>query len=214
MYDAGPDNDAVLDLEATRRFLGTVDWDRVNSCGFYGGEPSVDLPVYQRFVDLIPAETPRFVITNGSWSTGPIGQIMEFLKFCADNHMGIVVSGTPEHREHQDRNVLEALAAESEGIRLKGDDRIHAMGRAARESWTCGFRCQGYTIPTRLAVMPGGDIIFQNCDGVYPVVQRYEQTFVGIGPRIVDAHRRCSQAREKALKDGSKGYIQSLKKGL
>lgn len=54
MYSAGPNNFLTLDVEQTHRFLETVDWDIVPVCGFYGGEPSVDMELYDIFVNMIP----------------------------------------------------------------------------------------------------------------------------------------------------------------
>jgi hypothetical protein len=178
MYYCGPENTVMLDLEKLRRFLATVDWRKVTNVGFYGGEPSVDVSLYQQFIDLVPAKIPRFTITNGAWSTDP-AKTKIFLEFCRRNRLVVFVSGTPYHRGFQDRKVLRRLAGRGL-VRLKDADEMHPMGRLAKKDWTCTRKCLRHRQPVRLAVFPTGHIIFQNCDGVYPVLGDCSSSFKDI----------------------------------
>ena len=191
MYDAGPDKTEILDINTTRSFLKSIDWGMINSCGLYGGEPSINLPLYKEFYDLIPVNTPKFMITNGSWSTDTQA-CLDFLKFMDDNPCHLVVSGTPYHKIFQNKMVLKEMKKGCpDGIRLKGDDIIHPMGRASKKNWTCNYKCQRFNVPIRLGLFPNGDILFQNCDGVYPVVQTYHETF-DIN-NVYKAIRKCNE---------------------
>jgi len=96
-YKAGPLNKSKLRLSMAEKFLKTVDWKRISSWGFYGGEPSINLKMYQDFVDLIPDSIPKFVITNGTWSNAWT-ETKRFLDFVWHNKLFVVVSGTEEHR--------------------------------------------------------------------------------------------------------------------
>ena len=71
MYGSSPTNTATLDFEATKAFAETIDWDLINSCGFYGGEPGINIPMYERFMALVPGGVPKFTITDGTWSRTP-----------------------------------------------------------------------------------------------------------------------------------------------
>jgi len=175
MYGGGPVNKLELNLDHARQFLATIDWNRISSWGFYGGEISIALPLYQTFMDLIPPEIQKFTITNGSWTANP--RLMDdFLSFSAKNHLRIIVSGTEEHKRYQNKEVIQFLDGVS-GIHFKGDDDIHPMGRAAKSPWICTQKCLTHPQPTRLAMFPGGHIILQNCDGAYPVIGSYRDAF-------------------------------------
>ena len=108
MYSGGPHIEEQLDLEVTREFLETMDWSYINSCGFYGGEPVINLPLYQRFIDLVPEGIPKFMITNGTWSTSD-NKYNEFVSFLDSNKLFVIVSGTPYHKAHQNEAVLETF---------------------------------------------------------------------------------------------------------
>jgi hypothetical protein len=177
MYDSGHHQKEMLDIDKTRSFLKTVDWNRINSCGFYGGEISINLPLYQEFCNLIPKRIPKFTITNGTWSTN-FERCKDFLDFIYLNDMFVVVSGTPYHKQFQNLKVLNDFKNMTPNMfRLKGDDIIHPMGRASIEHWSCSMKCKTFTVPTRLAIFPNGYIKFQNCDGQYPFIQTYNEPF-------------------------------------
>lgn len=128
MYNAGPENISDLDYDKTKKFLSTWDWDMINSVGFYGGEPMINLDMYQKFMDLIPNNIQKWVITNGTWSTNAF-RISEVLNFIKKNELFVVVSGTDCHKIHQSRRVLKMLDNETSVFRLKGPDKLYPMGR-------------------------------------------------------------------------------------
>jgi hypothetical protein len=184
MYDASPDNKLVLDYEKTKKFLTQFDWNMINAFGFYGGEPSIDMELYDRFIALIPKQiTNKFVITNGTWSNN-YNDTVGFLEWCYDHKFHIIVSSTPEHVAHQNRKLLEQLTKESkDGIELKKPDEIHAQGRAKglpNIITDCKHTCQRTDRNIRLGLKPDGNIVYQNCHGEYHIVQNYEQPFEGI----------------------------------
>ena len=183
MYDCGPQNSTILNIKHARRFLRTVDWKRIASWGFYGGEVSIEISLYQKFIDLMPSGIPIFTITNGSWTSKP--KVMsEFLQFAAENSLSIIVSGTNEHKQFQDERRIKWFDGVP-GIHFKGDDDIHPMGRSAKTNWTCNHKCLTHPQPIRLAMFPGGHIILQNCDGVYPIIGNYLDDFNEIFVRAV-----------------------------
>lgn len=197
MYDSRPTNKAELNVEQTIKFIDTMDWSLINSIGFYGGEPSINLPLYQTFLDLLPqTDKQKFIISNGSWSTN-IVKTMEFIDFLILNHFYLVVSGTPYHKKFQDRKrLLELQKLYPTAMRLKGDDKIHPMGRASVEEWDCSKKCQTFEGPMRLGLFPNGNILFQNCDGQYPVVQTYFDPFVDIIQKVNIIKNECVNSRE------------------
>lgn len=195
-YSAGPANELRLDVDQARRFIGTVDWNRISSWGFYGGEVSIETALYQKFIDLVPETVPKFTITNGAWSTDP-GRADDFFRFVDANRLFVVVSGTEEHKRHQDPELMAMLDGVA-GIHLKGDDEIHPMGRSARRPWSCSYKCLTHPQPIRLGMFPGGHIFLQNCDGVYPFVGGHRSKFRDVFARAVSIRRfgcRPGQAR-------------------
>jgi hypothetical protein len=181
MYDCSPDNNTELNYVKTEEFISTIDWGKISSWGFYGGEPSIDTPNYDRFMNLIPKDISKFIITNGSWSSSAHAHLdwWEFVNKRVSEHgdkLRIVISGTPEHKRFQRGSLIESIG-KWEGITLKEDDDIHPMGRAKRDNWTCSKKCLTHPQPIRLGIFPTGDIILQNCDGVYPVISNYESSF-------------------------------------
>lgn len=204
MYDCGPDNKQVLDYEKTKKFLSKVDWGLVNACGFYGGEPSINMELYQKFIDLIPGYDGkryiyRFTITNGSWSLLDREKKWEFVKWCINNYLQIIISSTPEHIKHQDRMFLESYAracnkTSPNFIVLKEPDEIHAQGRAKedpRAKQNCEIKCQDKSRNIRLGLKPDGNVVFQNCHGEYHIVQTYEDEFDGIVERVNRIVEKC-----------------------
>lgn len=202
MYDASPDNHMTLDFEKTKVFLEQFDWSMINAFGFYGGEPSIEMPLYDKFIALIPESiTNKFVITNGSWSKcQDESRMTRFLHWCTGHRFHIIVSGTPEHQQYQDRFMLEGLHEQCpEGIELKPADEIHAQGRAAKFDWVqrdCKFACQRTDRNIRLGLKPDGNIVYQNCHGEYHVVQSYNDPFKGILERVQAIKRACAVRRD------------------
>jgi hypothetical protein len=187
MYDCGPHNKIELNYNKTVEFLKQIDWSLINMCGFYGGEPSINIPMYEKFIKLIPDNLPRFVITNGTWSTDVIKRT-NFINWCIYNKLWIIISSTSEHIKYQNRTWLEAFAKEmnkavNNFIVLKEPDEIHAQGRAKNYPNVvnfCKFACQRPDRNIRLGLKPDGDIVYQNCHGEYHIVQTYEDKFDGI----------------------------------
>jgi organic radical activating enzyme len=198
MYNSGPEVNDQLDLALLERWLRTVDPTRISSFGLYGGEPSVDLRSFGRCMVLakkVVGDRPGFVITNGSWSTD--AEKTELFIFFAQMHqLFIVVSGTPEHRKFQNRDVLETLASTyPNAIRLKPkEENYHAMGRLeGKMPFSCSQKCMSWNKALRIAVQPDGSILFQNCDGVYPVVGTISEPFSALVQRV-DRMRNCGFA--------------------
>ena len=188
MYGSSPTNTAALDFEATKAFAETIDWDLINSCGFYGGEPGINLRMYQDFMDLIPRGIPKFTITDGTWSRTP-GRTRKFVEFAERNDLQVFVSTTKYHTPFQDAERLAEVYNEHDRFVHKdgdGDEDLIPMGRMAVEDWSCGFRCITDDGPVRFALYPGGTIIFQTCDGVYPVVSTIAEPF----GRLVEIYER------------------------
>jgi hypothetical protein len=198
MYDCSPENQTILDYEKTKQFLEGFDWTMINIFGFYGGEPSINTELYDKFIALIPKNTPKFVITNGTWSTSK-DETDKFLEWCFKNQMWLIVSSTPEHIKHQRREFLEILSRnlnkEVPGFMvLKDPDEIHAQGRARNYPdipKDCKLSCRRTDRNTRLGLKPDGNVVFQNCHGEYLTVQTYEQPFEGILERTQRMVAEC-----------------------
>ena len=190
MYNSSPIAIGNIDLPQLEGWLKTVDMQRIASFGIYGGEVSVDFAGFGACLDLVAKwERPHFVITNGSWSMSP-EKTREFLRFAVKYRLSVVVSGTPEHRRYQNRDLLEMICAEHPGaVRLKPlEENFHAMGRlAGKVPFFCSQKCMSWGRALRIAVQPDGMIIFQNCDGVYPIVGNLSERFVTIDARIQNA---------------------------
>ena len=189
MYSSGPQVTGELDLQRLADWLRTVDPSLIASFGVYGGEPGVDLHGFGSCLmraKLIVGDRPCFVITNGTWSTDP-ARTEEFIRWCTGHKLFVVVSGTPFHRKHQNRGVLEGLAQQyPSAIRLKPEEEnFHAMGRLeGKMAFSCTKKCFGWQRAHRIAVQPDGSILFQNCDGIYPIVGNIDEPFDVIDARI------------------------------
>ena len=196
MYNSSPTNLAVLDFDDTKTFVATIDWNYINSCGFYGGELGINIPMYERFMALVPRDVPKFTITDGTWSRTP-GRTRKFVEFAERNDLQVFVSTTKYHTPFQNAGRLAEICEEYDRFTSKdGEEELIPMGRLATKDWSCGFRCMEDRGPVRFALQPGGTIIFQSCDGVYPVVGTVDQTFshiMGVYGRIVE---RCQQMRK------------------
>ena len=195
MYNSSPDIEQELDYRKTKLFLSQFDWSQINAFGFYGGEPSIDMPLYDKFIKLVPSDIPKFVITNGTWSRNEKDAI-EFLKWCTRYNFYVIISSTPEHIKYQRRSFLESLAGRfNEMIELKKPDEIHAQGRAKGKIGVVSD-CKGTCLRTdrniRLGLKPDGNIVFQNCHGEYHIVQTYKQPFNGILDRTKSIVEECS----------------------
>src|SRR5574340_1004691 len=186
MYACGPDRDKWLDRDQLRKFLLTVNWDMVNSVGFYGGEVTLWLDECQRYIDMVPGFMPKFCISNGAWSREH-DWTMRVIDFCYRNKIWMKVSCTPEHKAFQNERVLQMIEIETHGnIRVKERDdtksRMNPMGRLAKKHWECTKKCLRMTGTNarRYAVEPNGDIMFQSCDGVFPVVSNFTRPWCEI----------------------------------
>jgi len=194
MYECSSTNLKTLNYELTKQFIGTIDWSKIASFGFYGGEVSINIPMYQKFIDLIPKNIPKFIITNGAWSTDTI-KTLDMISFIGKNELRTKVSNTAEHRRYQDITVLDDLERMSNGkIYVKKNDdtkgKLLSMGRLSHIPVECTKKCEDLSIPMngsekvcRMGLEPNGDIILQSCDGRYPVVGSYRMTFEQIVER-------------------------------
>ena len=197
MYNSSPTNLAELDFEATERFVGTIDWSAINSCGFYGGEPGINIPMYERFMGLVPEGVPKFTITDGTWSR-TIGRTRKFVAFADRNDLQVFISSTEYHRPHQNMGRMTDVCLVNSRFTIKdGDGERIPMGRLATEKWSCGFRCMRWEGPVRFALQPGGTIIFQSCDGVYPVVGTIAGSFGQLLAEYNNIVGRCQAWRRR-----------------
>ncbi len=192
MYSCSPQNRNELATWMCEEFFESInDWSLVYNMGFYGGEPSINPAMYQKFIDLAPAEIPKFTITNGSWSVSR-KKTDDFLSFCNANRLRVFVSSTSEHKSYQEASVI-AFLKKTGRIQVKEPDTIHPMGRAARADWSCTKKCTWHRQPTRMALTPEGGVIFQNCNGVYPLLGGYHEGFTVLLDRAADIRRTgCS----------------------
>jgi hypothetical protein len=212
MYSAGPDMHDQLDLDALRRFITTWDW-RVNSVGFYGGEVTLQLAAYKSICDMLPAGLQRWMFSNGTWSAGPSERIHEVIQWTIDNRVSpIIVSGTRYHQPYQDWAVLESLARTwPEHIWLKADEGHYLpMGRlAGLMPFSCKRRCETDARPMRIAVQPDGSVIFQTCDGRYPVIGDITAGFPELADRCTGVRENYCRAAEVGDFDAMDGTVDS-----
>ena len=189
MYSSSPDVNDALDLKALKDWLGTVDYDQIASFGVYGGEVGVDLKGFGACLDLVNHfDKPQFLITNGTWSTD-WDRTVEFLRFASAYRCHVVISGTPWHRRHQNRGLLLIIKAEQpDAFTLKPkEENFHAMGKLeGKMKFSCSYKCMSWKKASRIAVQPDGTIIFQNCDGIYPVVGTLDDPFPMIAARVLE----------------------------
>jgi hypothetical protein len=181
-YNAGPHVEGNLHPGELLKFLRTVDWDDINSIGFYGGELFLDLDKFGQYIDFVTKaqdwkdikkhkRKPMWVISNGTFSTAQ-SHFSNVVAFAHMHNLQVFISTTPYHRKHQHQRI-ELLPKLSDNFRFKKDDtksRLLPMGRNATEDWYCTRRCQRLEATERIAILPGGDVIYQKCDGVYPVL--------------------------------------------
>lgn len=188
MYQAGPEMDIQLNLDDAKQFVDTVDWDKICGWGFYGGEPSIEMDLYQQFYDLLPEEVSKFIITNGSWSKSKC-YTRRFLRWCRDKFDIHISSGTDEHRAQQDPDVISTLS-QYEGIHVRyEEEELHPMGRNFKGTVKCTEKCLWHKQPIRLGLFPTGDVLLQNCDGAYPVMSHIDQGFTVAFDRAVQIRK-------------------------
>jgi hypothetical protein len=189
MYKSGPTVNNKIDLEALNKWLLTIDPKLIASFGLYGGEPSIDMMHFGQCLVMAKkmiGNRPGFVITNGTWSKNS-DETERFLEWSKQHSLYITVSGTAEHRRYQNRQVLEELNEKySDWIKLKPlEENFHAMGRLEGVMpFSCTTKCMSWNRALRIAVKPSGDIIFQNCNGIYPIVGNIQEPFDVIDKRI------------------------------
>jgi len=197
MYEGGPDKTEVLNLIDLLTFINTIDFALINSVGLYGGEPTLHLDAYNRIAAMLPTTTPIWMISNGAWSKDP-DRLVDLIRWCrAIGLRRLIVSGNPEQVKHQDARALHVLSEECpEAVTLKEPDgSMLMMGRLAhRWDGVCSGKCSWKkSDPTRIAVTPPGDIMFQTCDGSYPVIGNISQPFSQIAEICRDFnHKTCS----------------------
>ena len=181
-YSAGPDNGGVLHPGELYKFLHSVDWNDINSIGFYGGEMFLDIRGFGQYIEIVTKSQehkgikkhkfkPMWVISNGTFSTAQ-SHLSNVVTFVHMHKLKVFNSTTPYHKEHQHPRIKH-LTKISDNFSFKKDDtqsRLLPMGRNATEDWYCTRRCQRQEATERLAVTPSGDVIYQKCNGVYPVI--------------------------------------------
>jgi len=187
MYSSNPQVHDRLNIQHLRRWLKTLRWSWINAIGIYGGEPTLFLDENRVILDLCNGSVPRFMITNGTWSQNIIDTTRVML-WAQNYHVKIFVSGTDQHVPFQNRAMLEMLARDyPTQVRLKGPDtQILPMGNLLGAPVRCTEKCMRARLqaPTRIAIQPDGTIIYQTCDGVYPVIGSIEESFDILNLRI------------------------------
>ena len=94
---------------ALQTFISTIQPGRINSFGFYGGEPSIHPLEFDWAMSIVkPYAKLLFVITNGAWSMDT-ARTKAFLRWMGRRNAQVFVSGTPFHRRHQNQAVLDAI---------------------------------------------------------------------------------------------------------
>ena len=197
MYNGGPDNNSSVDFAKLKFFISTIDKTMINSFGLYGGEIEQLRSDYDQLLQLLDPSIHRWAFSNGNWSVSKM-RTYNFLAWCLDNKIGpIIISGTPEHRAYQDRKVLSRLQKDYPNfIRLKNDDeRFYPMGRLAGQDLPCTQRCITDKRPIRMAYTPENEVIFQTCDGVYPILGQATEGFRNLVDKIPEAIKNCSRLR-------------------
>lgn len=181
MYDCGPDKKQQINLYDLASWFGSVDWDMINWVGVYGGEPSINIDLYESVLKMYPKGNPRFTISNGAWSIDKY-KTLEFLSFVSRNRLYCRVSSTPEHKKAQDMRVIEILNNWRIIDYKENDDTkgiLLPMGRLKdrAKDFKCKRQCLTWEGGYRVAVRPEGTIIFQSCKGIYPVVSDISKPF-------------------------------------
>jgi hypothetical protein len=185
MYSSGPEVKDRLSLSALYDFIQTIPMDRINSFGFYGGEPTMFLNENAGIMGWLPQDKPKFMISNGYWSRDQHDATI--VKWYA-KHFGfkVFVSSTAAHQRVQNAEILAKFCERyPEQFEIKAaETEFLPMGRLAGRPIACSQRCDWDTRPLRLAVQPDGSVIFQTCDGSYPIAGHIDHGFPRIAARI------------------------------
>lgn len=171
MYSCSPDNNNFMKWERVKQFIDTIDWSWINSIGFYGGEVSLFIEEWNQIVEYLPKDVEKWCITNGSWSSR-YNKMFAFLLFIKKHNIRCYVSSTPFHKKYQYLPVIDLINSRGD-IEIKEDDtkgHLLPMGRNKKDSWKCSEKCKRINSAMRYALTPMGNIIFQSCDGVYPII--------------------------------------------
>lgn len=190
MYDSSPRVKDRLDIGVAKAFVASLEMERVNSFGFYGGEPAVAMAEFGQVAEMLPVGKPRFVISNGVWSKDK-AKTEEFLAWAKGHQMAVYVSSTPYHQKFQDRAYLERLAEADGTLTLKEAEKkgdFIPMGKLGHLKVNCSQMCVKHERATRIAIQPDGSVIFQNCDGRYPVVGQASEGFKVLRERIEELY--------------------------
>lgn len=170
MYSCSDENTIIVELDKVKQFIDTIDWDWINSMGFYGGEISLFSTILADIIKYLPDEVDKWCITNGTWSR-TLSQTQMFLEFIQRYNLRCYISTTSSHKKYQRQTLIEY--AVEEGLKLKKDDtqgHLLPMGRNKNDIWGCSKKCKRMERAARYALTPTGNIIFQSCDGVYPII--------------------------------------------
>lgn len=195
MYRCSPANKAVLSLEIAEAWLKSINWKDISSTGLYGGELLIDIPKLEPYVELLRKHhKPMFIISNGSFTTSKERRA-QFSEFLHKYPMRVVISGTDEHRAHQDIDMVNMLRGYPDIFTVKDGEELHPMGRMELHPIHCKFKCTS-DIPTRLALFPGGHICFQVCDGAYPMVGDWRSRWSLLKERVESIRTNPGSCRE------------------
>jgi hypothetical protein len=156
MYSCGPNRkEPVLDIYSLVDWLETVNPDRINSLGMYGGEPTINLDLYNNLIyEAINITSlkgkPLWMITNGTWSRD-MKQTNDIIDFVVDHDVRLFISNTKEHQEHQDHyTIMKILTLFPEYFVLKEEKEVIVpMGRAqGKVPDVCGRICSTWSAVT------------------------------------------------------------------
>lgn len=197
MYNSSIVNSKTINEKILKSFISDIEWNLINSIGLYGGEPSINLKLYERIIKLLPTDIPKFTITNGSWSLNSSSTKL-FLDFVLKYNLKVFVSSNYEQRCFQDNKIIKTVADEY-GFVIKSADIIIPMGRASKNKFECNKKCLEVLNSTdllRLAVLPTGIIIFQNCNGIYPIIGTFQKSLNSLIEDLLN-YRRIILSRNR-----------------
>ena len=187
MYEGGPEKREVVDLKKVKNWLIGFPWKEVRWTGAYGGEISTDYILYKDALDCFPRYKPRFTITNGSWSRN-FRSTLKFIAFAEEQSLHVKVSSTKEHKKSQDVPLLEKLHNEGFIEYKKNDDTDSRLLPMGRLDGICGQVCKKECLEWegayRVGIEPNGNIIFQSCRGVYPIISTLDEHWSAILVRL------------------------------
>lgn len=180
MYDCSPLQKDTIDFNLLEKFIKTIDFNRINNIGYFGGEISILLKEYKKLTKLLPKNFPKFCITNGSWSLNE-KSTNEFLNFILnDNFIYVKISSTKEHIRKQNIKVIENIISKYNNFYIKKDDltsKLNPMGKLEYQSNNCSKICLNENVIKRYTIMPNNDIIYQICDGKNPIISNINNNF-------------------------------------